>query len=259
MNRVIYYYQTFCGLQKILDQGNTCPVTHIHLASTHFGTKNGKPYIHLNNNSPYDQQFAAVWTQLQQASKLGIKITLMIGGAGGGFASLFENFEVYYPMLQQLLTDKHIITGIDLDVEESVGYDNISMLISRIVRDYPTFRLSLAPVASSLANNQPGMGGFVYKELYNQWGEHIDYFNGQFYVEYTVQSYKDCINHGFPASKVVMGMIECNSDMLSVVSELSKNENDFGGVFYWEYFAAPKNWEQEVANAMKPTWRCIIN
>ena len=60
MSRIIYYYQTFCGLDKILVK-NT-PVTHIHLSSVHFGLdKNLQQYIHLNDNSPYDYKFNNVW------------------------------------------------------------------------------------------------------------------------------------------------------------------------------------------------------
>ena len=36
-----------------------------------------------------------------------------------------------------------------------------------IRRDFPHFTMSFAPVQSSLEDNYPGMGGFVYKDL---WG-----------------------------------------------------------------------------------------
>ena len=49
--RIIYYYQTFVGLKKILEQKPIC-VTHIIVSSIHFGYTKNKPYIHLNNNDP---------------------------------------------------------------------------------------------------------------------------------------------------------------------------------------------------------------
>ena len=58
MNRIIYYYQTFNGLQDILDKQ---VVTHIHLSSIHFGTNDTSHYIHLNDYSPYDKRFDQVW------------------------------------------------------------------------------------------------------------------------------------------------------------------------------------------------------
>ena len=82
--KIIYYYQTFTDLKDILYEG--CPVTHIHLSSIHFGTNNdGSPYIHLNNNEPTDKVFDDVWKDLEDASSMGIKIVLMIGGAGGAY------------------------------------------------------------------------------------------------------------------------------------------------------------------------------
>ena len=81
-NRVILYYQTFSDLTPILIENS--PVTHIHLSSIHFGEDtNGNPYIHLNNYSPYNDIFDSVWTNMERAASLGIKVKLMIGGAGG--------------------------------------------------------------------------------------------------------------------------------------------------------------------------------
>ena len=95
MSRIIYYYQTFRGLDDILVK-NT-PVTHIHLASVHFGYDgNNQPYIHLNDHSPYHERFDGVWSQIRTADELGIKIVLMLGGAGGGYHSLFSNFSLFY-------------------------------------------------------------------------------------------------------------------------------------------------------------------
>ena len=65
--KIIYYYQTFNGLQKILYQ-NT-PVTHIHLASIHFGYNDNSPYIHLNDFPPSNPKFDNVWKELEEAEK----------------------------------------------------------------------------------------------------------------------------------------------------------------------------------------------
>ena len=83
--KIIFYYQTFCGLDSILHPST--PVTHIHLASIHFGydidSDNIKyPYIHLNNDKPNNHKFDHVWNQLKDAKEYGIKVILMIGGAG---------------------------------------------------------------------------------------------------------------------------------------------------------------------------------
>ena len=78
MSKIIYYYQTFRGLDDILIEKT--PVTHIHIASVHFGYDENKPYIHLNDHSPYNERFDGVWGQIRKANELGIKIVLMLGG-----------------------------------------------------------------------------------------------------------------------------------------------------------------------------------
>ena len=114
--RIIYYYQTFSGLDKILYSGT--PVTHIHLSAIHFGMNpDGSPYIHLNDNSPDASCFDDVWAQIKTASKLGIKIVLMVGGAGGAFTNLFSNYDIYFPMLMSVLRLHPEIIGVDLDVD----------------------------------------------------------------------------------------------------------------------------------------------
>ena len=76
MNRIIYYYQTFKGLQDILDKQ---VVTHIHVSSIHFGNnKDGSPYIHLNDEPPTSKIFEPVWKECYEASAIGIKIILIM-------------------------------------------------------------------------------------------------------------------------------------------------------------------------------------
>ena len=66
----------------------------------------------------------------------------------------------------------------------------------------------MAPVQYALETDQSGMGGFVYKDLLNSpEGALISYFNGQFYTNYSAESYNNVINNGYPSNKVVMGMI----------------------------------------------------
>jgi hypothetical protein len=247
--KIIYYYQTFVGLKDILYEG--CPVTHIHVSSIHFGTNNdGSPYIHLNNNVPTDKLFDTVWKDLELASSMGIKIVLMIGGAGGAYTDLFNNYDVYYPLLCDLLNKKKIISGIDLDIEEGVEIENVKMLINNIKTDYENYTISMAPVQYALQNDNPGMGGFVYKDiLESSVGKYIDYFNGQFYSSYTCDAYMDCIKNGYSREMIVMGM--CGSDsMEDNCNELKKivSSGTIGGVFIWEYNLRSEKWEQTISN-----------
>lgn len=234
--RIIFYYQTPTDLSPILQNPST--VTHIHLASIHFGTEtDGQPYIHLNNLYPDNTKFNVMWQQLQDAYDDNVKIILMVGGAGGGFQTLFNNYTTAYGQLRDLVRRHPIITGIDLDIEESVTLDNVKKLINSIKTDFPDpeFIVTMAPVQGSLQSDSPGMGGFVYKDLYNSpEGQYISYFNGQFYGDFSVQAYQQCVANGYPASKVVMGSMS-GTGSIDVVQQLSTLYTDFGGVFSWEY------------------------
>lgn len=248
-NKIILYYQTFNSLNKILYQ-NT-PITHIHLSAIHFGVNQDKtPYIHLNDYEPYNNCFNTVWQELEQAKKLGIKIILMVGGAGGAFQNLFSNFNVYYTLLKNLILNKKIITGIDLDIEEYVDINNVKNLIKRIRNDFgKDFIITMAPVQSSLQSDIIGMGGFVYKDLFkSDVGNMIDYFNGQFYMNYSEEAYTQAINNGYPPEKIIMGMISGEEYKNELIKTVQKYKDRFGGVFIWEYFNAPNEWWEEIKN-----------
>ena len=114
----------------------------------------------------------------------------MIGGAGGGYSTLFSDFDTYYKLLHDLLKEKKFINGIDLDIEEYCNINNIKKLINNIVSDFgDDYIITVAPVQGSLSTDTPGMGGFCYKDLLNSAeGSHIDYINCQAYWNYSLDS-----------------------------------------------------------------------
>ena len=151
---------TFTGLKPIL---NKDIVTHIHLSSIHFGTNSdNSPYIHLNNNNPSDPIFYGLWGDIEECYKKGIKVILMVGGAGGAFNALFGDFHTYYPMLREMLKT-YCFNGIDLDIEELVDINNVKKLINQIKKDFKDdFIITMAPLQSSMSNDNSSMGGFIY-------------------------------------------------------------------------------------------------
>ena len=246
MKRIIYYYQTFCGLKDLINN-NVTNVTHIHLSAIHFGKdENNQYYIHLNNNIPYCEKYTLLWEELLELKNKGVKIILMIGGAGSAYNELFSNFDIYYNLLYTLLKVKSdIISGIDLDIEEEVSLENIKKLINKVKNDFgDDFIISMAPIQSSLENDVPGMGGFIYKDLYNSnEGKYIDYFNVQFYSDFTFNSYNNIINNNYPPEKIIMGMISgqnLQNNLVEIKKTLTKY-NNFGGTFIWEYYNAIDN------------------
>ena len=241
-NKIIYYYQTFVGLDNLLS--NNCKtVTHINISSIHFGkNEDNSNYIHLNDNDPNDKCFEKLWEQCEKASKY-CKVFLMIGGDGGAYQTLFSDFENYYKLLYNLLKTNPFISGIDLDIEEYVDLNNIKMLINVLKNDFKNLEFSSAPISNSMINDVPGMGGFIYKDLYNsKEGKLISHFNVQSYGEYSEEIYDQIISNGYDPKKIVMGSISnqnVNSN-INVIEKLNKKYGSkFGGVFNWEYFDSP--------------------
>lgn len=246
--RIIYYYQTLTDLSSVCIENG--PVSHIVLSSFHFGTNSDKsPYIHLNNYPPTDPRFAKPWAQLKNAyMNYNIQIHIMLGGAGSAFETMFSDYSTYYNLLLETILTYPFITGINLDVEEEVSLENIKKLICDLKGDCgPNFTITMAPIQSALQTNQPGMGGFSYKDLYNSAeGKYISWFNGQFYFELLPSAFIECVENGYPASKVVLGMIQDQDfeTAKKVVSEIKAKHPDFGGVYMWEYFNAPPEGEK---------------
>lgn len=243
--KIIYYYQTFSGLKDI--EGTT----HIHLSSVHFGyNEKEKEYIHLNDYSPYNEIFDSVWKELEDAKKNhNIKVVLMVGGAGGAYGDYQKNPILYYNFLRKLIQDKkHIIDGVDLDVEEPLDYKVLKNLIINLKNDFgPDFIISLAPVSFAMETDTPGMGGFYYEQLENDLGILINYYNTQYYYDYNSTSYDKAIKNGYKSEKIIFGAIDSTpiEEQIKQVTAISKKYGSkFGGVFIWEYSGAPKNWSK---------------
>jgi hypothetical protein len=244
MSKIIYYYQTFIGLDDLLSK-STNVVTHIHLSSIHFGTDQNKPYIHLNDYSPDNHRFDSVWSDLEKCVSKDIKVVLMIGGAGGGYSSLFSDYDTYKDLLFNTIKQyNHIISGVDLDIEEFVDYDNVIQLIKDIKTEFGNdFSISMAPLQQSIETDSIGMGGFSYKKLYkSEVGKYIDYFCVQFYSCFSEMNFDNCVNNGYSPEMIVMGMLtgmDYDNIKHEVADTSKKYKEQFGGVFVWEYYDAP--------------------
>lgn len=242
--RIIYYYQTFDGLDNILSRPKC--VTSINISSIHFGIDEwNNSYIHLNNNDPNDIIFDNVWKEVIIAQKLGIKILLMIGGAGGAYVNMFMNYRICYKLLVDIIIE-HNIDGIDLDIEETVNIGDIVKLIKDLRNEFgPQFIITLAPLSESLKYDNIGMGGFCYKDLYDRVGNEINWFHVQAYYSYQILDYELMVQNGYPPNKLVFGMVskqfnnETFPNAIDTVKQLKKKYQSFGGCFVWEYFDAP--------------------
>ena len=237
--KVIYYYQTFVGLEKLLTHIEDVDV--IIVSSIHFG----KSCIYLNDNKPGDQIFNQLWLDTEKASAEGCKIMMMMGGAGFAYKELFSDFDLYYQLLVKTINERSWIQGIDLDIEEGTTLENIKMLIRRLVEDFgENFTITMAPISPSLQTDGGSMAGFNYKELYqSEEGKYIHWFNTQCYNSFSKDTYDLIIKNGYPPEKIVMGMESGQFDTLNgpiqEIKEIKKKYPTFAGVFDWEYLNAP--------------------
>ena len=245
--KTCYYYQTFVGLEKILNDPECTDV--IIVSSIHFDKdeKTGKTNIYLNDNTPDNKIFDNLWKETKEASDKGITITLMVGGAGGAYGPFFNDYQNCYSQLINLIKSKPWIKGIDLDIEESVKLSDVQKLIENINTDLSNnFIITMAPVGSSLINDDPGMGSFSYKKLYNTHGRYIHWFNTQCYNDsFSFDTFNSIVKNGYPPNKIVMGMMSGdfnNTTFKNALNEVHKIKTKypmFKGVFDWEYLDAP--------------------
>ena len=258
--KTIYYYQSFVGLEKLLENIENTDV--IIVSSLHFGMDEKKaPYIHLNDNHPDNIIFDRMWMETKEAAVQGCKIMVMMGGAGYAYRALFSDFNTYYPLLKEMIDGKPWISGIDLDIEEETDLKNVQMLINRLVSDFgPEFTITMAPISSSLEEDGSSMAGFNYKELYtSKEGESIAWFNTQCYYSFSKNTYDRIIQNGYPPEKVVMGMESGQfskntfQNAIQEVKNIIKEYPTMSGVYDWEYLDAPpdKGDPSKWANIMK--------
>ena len=243
--KTIYYYQSFTGLEKALE--NITDIDVIIVSSIHFGKNGQQPYIHLNDNDPGNTSFDKMWMETKKASVQGCKIMLMMGGAGYAYRTLFTDFDIYYQLLTQMIRERPWISGIDLDIEEETTLENVQMLIRHLVDDFgPSFTITMAPISLSLESDGGSMAGFNYKTLYESpEGNHISWFHTQCYYSFSKNTYDKIIQNGYPPEKVVMGMESGQftkgtfHNALQEVHNILSEYPTMAGVYDWEYLDAP--------------------
>ncbi|MBN8641363.1 MAG: hypothetical protein J0L86_06060 [Flavobacteriales bacterium] len=250
-NRVVVYLQTLQNL-NVLPQ---CygSLTAINLSSFHFGYDSigGKdiPYIHLNDNTPNDPMYNSLWPVLQKAQQNGTLLIAMLGGAGGAYSTLFNDYNTFYPLFKSMLQNYHF-DGVDLDVEEPVAQSDIQRFIIDLRNDFPSnFYITSAPVCSALqsGNNDP-LSGIDWSTLKGS----IDWFNVQFYSGFGTLAndydYNSIISNGYSPQQIVGGSLTNPSDgsgyvaiatVAQTLSSLNKQySGQIGGAMGWEFYNA---------------------
>ncbi|KAI0013598.1 glycoside hydrolase superfamily [Xylariaceae sp. FL0662B] len=283
-HRVVVYYQTtnfnnsaaeHVSLLPLISSGPKIFVTHVLISAIHIvDVDNG---IRLNDYPPESPIFDQVWTDTAQLQAAGVTVMGMIGGAAVGTWSRLADgndaqFEKYYGPLHDMI-GTYNLQGLDLDVEQSTSLNGIIRLIDRLKKDFGSdFVISLAPVASALTEGGGNLSGFSYFDLEAQRGDQISFYIGQFYYNWgdasSASDYESIIDDGFPANKVVMGLVTSPDNgngfveldsQAAVLRELTSENPLFGGVSAWEYFnslpggrGAPWEWAAWMAEHLAP-------
>ncbi|KAI1329114.1 glycoside hydrolase family 18 protein [Xylariaceae sp. FL0255] len=281
--RLVIYHQTthtpegklISILPLITQPRTTIKVTHLIIAAIHI---NEDPEgLTLNDLPPDDPRFASTWAELRIAQASGITVMGLLGGAAkGSYARLDsdpETFESYYAALYSLIQSRGL-QGLDLDVEENMSLAGIVRLIDRLRSDFGAdFIITLTPVAAALLDRQRNLSGFDYEALEVMRGDRIAWYNAQFYCgwgdAHTPLMYEMCVARGFPAEKVVMGLVTTPENgagfvpfeilARSVAALKRRYPMSFGGVMGWEYFNGrpggkekPWEWAVELTKMLRP-------
>jgi chitinase len=261
--RIITYFQTYhhedqyISLLPLLT--HPTGITHVILAAIHV---NWEPYnLTLNDDPPSHPKYTQLWDEVVVLQDSGIKVLGMLGGAArGSFARLdysesrtdipYARFEAYYIPLQDMIR-QYNLDGLDLDVEEETSLPGMIHLIDRLKSDFgQDFIITLAPVATALMAGRRHLSGFDHRMLEAVRGSSIAWYNVQFYNGWgglhNTEAYDEIMRNGWPAEKVVAGMLtnpkhggsgyvplELTAAVMSLLVERYPN---FGGVMGWEYW-----------------------
>ncbi|KAI9698188.1 MAG: hypothetical protein M1836_004190 [Candelina mexicana] len=263
--RIILYHQThfpkvclpsgeereeFVSLLPLLENR---AVTHIIIAAIHLHDEAG--VIKLNDHDYFDPKNKILWEEVFVAQEHGVKVLAMLGGAAGGsFAKLdggAESFYAYYGPLRAMIAE-YQLDGLDLDIEEPMSLFNTVRLINQLKQDFgPEFLVTLAPVASAMLGEEDWrFSGFNYDILEMEIGGKIAWYNTQFYCNHgsmeNTNDYRSIIAHGWPAEKIVAGLLTNRESgsagwvpeekLRNTLTTLVRDYPQFGGVMGWEYF-----------------------
>ncbi|KAJ4291252.1 hypothetical protein N0V88_006253 [Collariella sp. IMI 366227] len=214
-------------------------LSHLIVAAFHV---NPNGTIHLNDHPPSHPHYDTLWQETRALQSAGVKVLGIVGGAArGSFTKhTFDStrtctFEKAYALLHNTVTT-YDLDGLDLDVEEPMSLRGIIRLVRRLRTDFgPDFLITLAPVATALvrtntqavercrrgARGREGanLSGFSYFFLNHDVGQHISFYNVQFYNGFgtvscsadsntnTSNTFDEIVDAGWDPRKIVIGQL----------------------------------------------------
>jgi len=254
------YYQTFTnkdfGLLQSLDPSE---VTDLYLAAAHFNNAQAPYLLHLNDYPPeHFEDFLMAVARLP----MGIRVHLMLGGAGGGLAPLCRDPEACLPLLQRFLVNNPRITGLNLDIEESGILENdVEALVCRLARAYPGYEIAMAPIASCRRPPSPTTTSWKTVDEFDlavfsatDAARHVRTYCVQMYGDLSPEALNQFLKTypSIRADQIVAGTIsgEFGADphrMADAYTELLLGWPQVQGIVNWELYDAPQGWAAAAA------------
>lgn len=278
--RIVVYHQTHIKangdfvslLPLVTEASDSVGVTHIIIAAFHLNEAPGD--ITLNEHAPDNPRNERLWEEVALFQDIGVQVLGMLGGAAKGTFNRLDgddaSFESHYIPLRDVFR-RHHLNGVDLDVEEDMSLAGVVRLIDRLKADFgDAFLITLAPVATALLGYQH-LSGFHYETLEVMRGQHIAWYNVQFYNNWgrlhDLSNINAILAMGWPAEKVVIGVLTNPGlghgyveyePLQRLLAMLSQSHPRFGGVMAWEFYsskpgdeARPWDWAHGMAKLLR--------
>jgi hypothetical protein len=232
---IVLYYQTPIN-DKDLVSSPHLPRTVVYLSSLHLLYDQTTSAVSvILNDSPLQHQ-PLIIAKMKALRDKGAQIMVMLGGAGGAFKVLCDHFEASMAALALFFKSYPWIEGVDLDVEENIGLEQVQKVIKAFDSMLPAaFPITMAPVADAMKTDNKGLGGFSYTALCStEEGKRISWFNVQCYSSYNQVTFKEIIDNGHDPQKLVFGMLGRSYDAKTfqdeAINELSGCVASFPGL-----------------------------
>ena len=107
--KTIYYYQSFCGLDKLYS--HVQDIDTIILSSIHFSKYKNEPYIHLNDYPPSSPIFDSVWIELQKLYETLIQRQYAGASAAGGGGNLNKDEAELLRQIEEKLANEKSLSN----------------------------------------------------------------------------------------------------------------------------------------------------
>ena len=186
------YWQTFTNALQL--KKYNCVI----IASVHFGTeRDGQIYMHINDKAPSAHK--DTWDIIARAKGYRERfiVGLMVGGAGGGWSTLRDNFEACMELLCDWVNSSSLIDFVDLDPESPDAVD--ADLVVKVA-DGIFLRTGAAITASPVSLPDPFWDTVRAQCRISKW--HIQTYDADLWCDDYV---KTLISAGWPLHKCCFG------------------------------------------------------